>query len=220
MTNSLKKVLVIGATGLVGKTLVLQLNQLDCCEHIDVFVRRENQIFLQQKKIQQFVLDDFLLLNEHDLEGYSHVFSCLGSTLKQAGSKQAFYDIDYKINRHVAYLLRDMPTHFVLLSSMNAHPQSLFFYSKVKGQLEEELKTLNLYRLSIIQPSLLLGERESPRLLEDFAQKLYQKIASYLPKNLKYLPVTADQVAHTMVDAAQNQSISCEMYANLIIQKH
>ena len=220
MINSIKKVLVIGATGLVGKTLVLLLNQLDDCEKIDVIVRRENKTFLQQKKIQQFVLDDFLLLNAEHVEGYSHVFSCLGSTLKQAGSKQAFYNVDYKINAHLGNLLQDRPIHLLLLSSMNANANSLFFYAKVKGQLEDDLKNLNLYRLSIIQPSLLLGERDQARGLEDLAQKLYQKLAAYLPKQGKYLPVTASQVAHTMVEAARNQRESCEIYANLVIQKH
>lgn len=220
MINSIKKVLVVGATGLVGKALVLQLNALDCCEEITLIVRRENKVFLQQKKIQQIVLDDFLLLNSEQLSGYSHVFSCLGTTIKQAGSKRAFYNVDYKINAHIAHLLLNTKTHFLLLSSMNASAKSLFFYAKVKGQLEDKLKSLNLYRLSIIQPSLLIGEREERRILEDLGQKLYQKVAHHLPKNLKYRPVTAQQVAHTMVDAAQNQDKTCEIYANLRIQQY
>ncbi len=220
MINSIKKVLVIGASGLVGKTLVLQLNALDSCEEIDVIVRREQLAFLSQKKIQQIVLDDFLLLNYEQMQGYSHVFSCLGSTLKQAGSKQAFYNVDYKINAHIANLVRYTPTHLLVLSSMNANADSVFFYAKVKGQLEDYLKNLNLYRLSIIQPSLLQGQRDEARFLEDLAQKIYQKMVDYLPQHFRYRPVTASQVAHTMVEAAQNQQKSCETYANLCIQKH
>ena len=220
MTHSIKKVLVIGATGLVGKALVLQLNTLEKCEKITVIVRREESDFLGQKKIQQIVLDDFLLLNTEDLTGYSHVFSCLGTTLRQAGSKAAFYNVDFKINAHVGDLLENTQTHLLLISSLGANKKSVFFYSKVKGQLEDYLKSLKLYRLSIIQPSLLLGQRQQGRFLEGMGQKLYQSVSDYLPKNLKYRPVTAKQVVHTMVDAAKNQTVSCEIYANLKIQKY
>lgn len=220
MMHSLKKVLVVGATGLVGKTLVLLLNQTSDCEQIDVIVRRKNDLFLNQKKIQQIVLDDFLLLNSQDLAGYSHVFSCLGSTLKQAGSKSAFYHVDYEMNVHIAHLLQNTTTHLLIVSSMGANAASPFFYNRVKGKLENTLQNLNLYRLSIIRPSLLIGQREHGRFLEDLGQRIYQTCSKVLPKQFKYLPVTANQVAHTMVDAARNQTQSCEMYANLKIQHY
>ena len=220
MTHSLKKVLVIGATGLVGKALVLLLNRTQACEKIDVIVRHENALFLEQKKIQQIVLDDFLLLNSEQLAGYSHVFSCLGTTLKQAGSKAAFYQVDYEINAHVAHLLEHTKSHFLIVSSIGANPKSVFFYQRVKGELEQSLQSLNLYRLSIFRPSLLIGEREQHRLLEGIGQKIYQKILPLLPQSFQYLPVTAEQVAHTMVQAARNQTQWCQIYANLAIQQY
>lgn len=218
MTNSIKNAIVIGATGLVGQRLIEQLNLLDDCEKITVVVRRENPDFLKFKKAEQFVLDDFLLLNDQDVSGYTHAFSCLGTTIKKAGSKEAFYNIDFEINAHFADLFEMTETHLLLVSAMGAKASSPIFYNQVKGELEDYIQKLNLYRFSIIRPSLLLGERNEKRFLEDVTQKLYGKFSHLVPNSFKYKPVTAQQVAHTMVEAAQTQTQKIEIYDNLRIQ--
>jgi len=218
MTNSIKNAIVIGATGLVGQRLIEQLNLLADCEKITVVVRRENPDFLKFKKVEQFVLDDFLLLNDQDVSGYTHAFSCLGTTIKKAGSKEAFYNIDFEINAHFADLFEMTETHLLLVSAMGAKASSPIFYNQVKGELEDYIQKLNLYRFSIIRPSLLLGERNEKRFLEDVTQKLYGKFSHLVPNSFKYKPVTAQQVAHTMVEAAQTQTQKIEIYDNLRIQ--
>ncbi|MFW1849058.1 nucleoside-diphosphate sugar epimerase [Acinetobacter guillouiae] len=218
MTNSIKNAIVIGATGLVGQRLIEQLNLLADCEKITVVVRRENPDFLKFKKVEQFVLDDFLLLNDQDVSGYTHAFSCLGTTIKKAGSKEAFYNIDFEINAHFADLFEMTETHLLLVSAMGAKASSPIFYNQVKGELEDYIQKLNLYRFSIIRPSLLLGERNEKRFLEDVTQKLYSKFSHLVPNSFKYKPVTAQQVAHTMVEAAQTQTQKIEIYDNLRIQ--
>ena len=220
MTESIKSVIVIGATGLVGRELLKQLNALQSCEKITAVVRHEDAELKKLAKVQQFIIDDFLLLNDEDVQGYSHAFSCLGSTLKKAGSKQNFYNIDYEINAHFADLLQSSATHYLLVSAMGANPSSRIFYNQVKGRLEQYIQQLGLQRVSIIRPSLLLGEREESRILEDATQKLYRKFSKFVPDTFKYKPVTAAQVAHTMVDAAQSQNIPFEIYDNLRIQQH
>ncbi|MRT36894.1 nucleoside-diphosphate sugar epimerase [Acinetobacter sp. RIT698] len=218
MTNSIKNAIVIGATGLVGQRLIEQLNLLADCEKITVVVRRENPDFLKFKKVEQFVLDDFLLLNDQDVSGYTHAFSCLGTTIKKAGSKEAFYNIDFEINAHFADLFEMTETHLLLVSAMGAKVSSPIFYNQVKGELEDYIQKLNLYRFSIIRPSLLLGDRNEKRFLEDVTQKLYGKFSHLVPNSFKYKPVTAQQVAHTMVEAAQTQTQKIEIYDNLRIQ--
>ena len=104
MTRSIKNVIVIGATGLVGLSLVKQLQNLNECEKITVVVRKQSSVFSSFNKVEQFILSDFLLLNDQDVSGFSHAFSCLGTTIKKAGSKQAFYNIDFEINAHFADL--------------------------------------------------------------------------------------------------------------------
>lgn len=218
MTKSIKKAIVIGATGLVGKALINQLQQNPNCEKITAIVRRESADFKNLDKVEQFVIEDFLLLNDQDVSGYSHAFSCLGSTIKKAGSKEAFYNIDFEMNAHFADLFEMTETHFVLVSAMGANAGSPIFYNQVKGELEQYIQKLNLYRVSIIRPSLLLGERQEQRTLEDVAQKIYKKVSHLVPNSFKYKPVTADQVAHTMVDVAQTQTEKFEIYDNLRIQ--
>ena len=218
MTNSIKNAIVIGATGLVGQRLIEQLDLLTDCEKITVVVRRENPGFSKFKKVEQFVLDDFLLLNDQDVSGYTHAFSCLGTTIKKAGSKEAFYNIDFEINAHFADLFEMTETHLLLVSAMGAKASSPIFYNQVKGELEDYIQKLNLYRFSSIRPSLLLGERNEKRFLEDVTQKLYSKFSHLVPNSFKYKPVTAQQVAHTMVEAAQTQTQKIEIYDNLRIQ--
>ena len=163
-------------------------------------------------------MDDFLLLNDQDVSGYTHAFSCLGTTIKKAGSKEAFYNIDFEINAHFADLFEMTETHLLLVSAMGAKASSPIFYNQVKGELEDYIQKLNLYRFSIIRPSLLLGERNEKRFLEDVTQKLYSKFSHLVPNSFKYKPVTAQQVAHTMVEAAQTQTQKIEIYDNLRIQ--
>ena len=218
MTKSIKSVIVIGATGLVGRELLKQLNQLEVCEKITAVVRHEDAQLQTLEKVQQFILDDFLLLNDEDVNGYSHAFSCLGTTLKKAGSKEKFYNIDYEINAHFADLFESTSTHYLLISSMGANADSKFFYNKVKGKLENHIQDLKLEHVSIVRPSLLLGDRSEQRTLEDMKQKLYQKLSHFVPNTFKYKPVTAAQVARTMLKAAQFQADKFEIYDNLAIQ--
>ncbi|OTG65097.1 nucleoside-diphosphate sugar epimerase [Acinetobacter silvestris] len=218
MAKLIRSAIVIGATGLVGRELVKQLNSNVGCERITVVVRHEDQAFKNYSKVKQFILDDFLLLNDEDVSEYSHAFSCLGTTIKKAGSKQTFYNIDYGINAHFADLFEMTPTHFLLISAMGANSTSKIFYNKVKGELENYIHNLNLSCTSIFQPSLLLGERQEKRVFEDVTQKLYQRFSHLVPNTFKYKPVTAEQVAHTMIEAAQNQTDKFEIYDNLHIQ--
>lgn len=218
MTKSIKSVIVIGATGLVGRELLKQLNQLEVCEKITAVVRHEDAQLRTLEKVQQFRLDDFLLLNDEDVNGYSHAFSCLGTTLKKSGSKEKFYNIDYEINAHFADLFESTSTHYLLISAMGANADSKFFYNKVKGKLENHIQDLKLEHVSIVRPSLLLGDRSEQRTLEDMTQKLYQKLSHFVPNTFKYKPVTAAQVARTMLKAAQFQTDKFEIYDNLAIQ--
>ena len=131
MTKSLIHPIVIGATGLVGKQLLKRLQDEPTCQHITAVVRKYQNDLDSLDKVQQLVLEDFLMLNDQDVSEHSHGFSCLGSTMKQAGSKQAFYNIDYTINAHFAELLQQTSAHYLLLSAMGANSQSHFYYNQV-----------------------------------------------------------------------------------------
>lgn len=219
MSQLIKSAVVIGATGLVGRELLKQLNQNPTCEQIVAIVRCEDEQLKKFEKVEQLVMDDFLLINDQDVNGFSHAFSCLGSTIKKAGSKANFYTIDFEINAHFADLFSDTDTHFVLVSAHGADAGSMFFYNQVKGELEQYLKKSSLASISILRPSLLLGERNESRTLEDVSQKLFKRFSHLVPDTFKYKPVTAEQVAHTMVEVAQTQTEKFKIYDNLHIQK-
>ena len=127
-------------------------------------------------------------------------------------------NIDYEINAHFADLFESTSTHYLLISAMGANADSKFFYNKVKGKLENHIQDLKLEHVSIVRPSLLLGDRSEQRTLEDMTQKLYQKLSHFVPNTFKYKPVTAAQVARTMLKAAQFQADKFEIYDNLAIQ--
>lgn len=219
MTQNIEQAIVIGATGLVGLALIQQLQQLPSCSKILAVVRRQSAELARYDKVQQLELDDFLLLNHEDVQGYSHAFSCLGTTQKKAGSKENFYAIDYVVNAHFAELFVLTQTHFLLVSALGAQANSKIFYNRVKGELEDTIRGLGLDKVSILQPSLLIGQRNENRLLEDIFQKGYLKLSHFIPQHFKYKPVTVEQVAHTMVVAAQTQTDKFEIYDNLRIQK-
>ncbi|WP_065712246.1 nucleoside-diphosphate sugar epimerase [Acinetobacter baumannii] len=219
MTISTKKAIVVGATGLVGLALVEQLEQTPEFEAITVVVRKESQLLNTYKKVTQLVIDDFLLLNDEDVNGHTHAFSCLGTTLKIAGSKQGFYAVDYEINAHFADLIQDKYIHFLIVSALGANANSPIFYNKVKGELEDYIQSLGIEKLSIFRPSLLIGKRSDVRFIEDLGQSLFKLIENKWTKPFKYKPVTAEQLAHTMVVAALTQIEAFKRYDNLSIQQ-
>ncbi|EPK8905131.1 nucleoside-diphosphate sugar epimerase [Acinetobacter baumannii] len=219
MTISTKKAIVVGATGLVGLALVEQLEQTPEFEAITVVVRKESQLLNTYKKVTQLVIDDFLLLNDEDVNGHTHAFSCLGTTLKIAGSKQRFYAVDYEINAYFADLIQDKHIHFLIVSALGANANSPIFYNKVKGELEDYIQSLGIEKLSIFRPSLLIGKRSDVRFIEDLGQSLFKLIENKWNKPFKYKPVTAEQLAHTMVVAALTQIEAFKRYDNLSIQQ-
>ena len=214
-----KKAIVIGATGLVGQALVDELQQAEDFSSITVVIRKNSETFNAYSKVTQLILEDFLLLNDEDVSTYTHAFSCLGSTIKQAGSKEKFYAIDYEINAHFADLVQDKNIHLLVVSALGANVNSPVFYNKVKGELENYLKSLPIYKLSIFQPSLLIGKRSEVRVLEDAAQTLFKLVEKTWTRPFKLKPVTAVQLAHTMVNAAQTQTAAFKLYDNLNIQQ-
>lgn len=87
MSKLIQSAVVIGATGLVGRELIKQLNQIESCERILAIVRQEDPALKKIGKVEQMVLDDFFLINDQDVQGFTHAFSCLGSTIKNGWIK-------------------------------------------------------------------------------------------------------------------------------------
>jgi uncharacterized protein YbjT (DUF2867 family) len=134
------------------------------------------------------------------------LFSSLGSTIKKAGSKENQYRIDYLYQYQTASFAaaNGVPT-FVLVSSMGANPKSNFFYPRMKGELERDVKEIGFQRLAILQPSILDGNRIEKRFAEHFSVCMMQ-IFKYIPGLWKYRPIQARIVAQAMINLACNET--------------
>ncbi len=193
-----KTVVVLGATGLVGKHLVLQLSEAEDIQRIVTLTRRE--VSYASAKCENHVVD-FENLSEHsELFQGDVLFSCLGTTVKQAGSikAQRRVDLDYQLD--AAKLAAEQGVkHYVLVSSSGANPKSLSPYLKMKGELETAVLGLAFPQVSIVQPSLLLGERSQSRTAEGLAAKLMPSLCK-LPGLSKYRPIQGSEVARKMIE--------------------
>lgn len=206
---------VIGATGLVGREL---LNQLLLSGHYRVVYAVVRKPFVLAfagdttltTRLEWIEVPDFTQLKSV-LETYdfkdADVFSALGSTQKQAGSKEAFYRIDHDYNLAFAEVAQQQGArHLLLVSAMGADVGSMVFYNRVKGELEHDVRHLNFEQCSIFRPSLLLGERKDARLMEGAAQSLFQWGQNLLPKTFYARPITGLQVASAMCKVAALKS--------------
>lgn len=164
------KALIIGATGATGKDLVTQLLADDTYSQVHCFVRKP--LTLTHPKLHAHVVDFETPEAWADLLRGDVAFSCLGTTLAVAGSKEAQWRVDYDYQYNFAKHCHNngVPT-FVLVSAAGAKAQSKLFYNRMKGQLEDAIKALGFPHLLIFQPSVLV-RKGSDRKGEQFGLKM------------------------------------------------
>ncbi len=149
------KALLIGATGSTGKFLLNELTQDDDYTSISIFVRRPTG--RSHPKLTEHVID-FSNLEQYEQYITGDVlFSCLGTTLKAAGSKEKQWEVDFNIPALFAAIARkNRVNSFVLVSSADASPKSRIFYSRMKGELETAITELDFGQYIIFRPGPLL----------------------------------------------------------------
>lgn len=192
--------IIIGATGATGKDLLQQILKDNTFTQVTVFVRKP--ISIQHPKLTTHIIDfDQPEAWKHLVTG-DVLFSCLGTTLKAAGSQQAQWKIDYDYQYQFAKAAKDNGIkHYVLVSSTGADSQSRFFYMKMKGALEDAVKTLHFERLSIFNPPTLI-RKNSDRAGENFGVKALQFLNKFgLFASQKPLPT--EQLAQAMLLVAK-----------------
>tara|TARA_R110002153_G_scaffold124543_13_gene271071 strand:- start:19228 stop:19851 length:624 start_codon:yes stop_codon:yes gene_type:complete len=201
----LKTALVLGATGLVGKILVEQLCLDPRYQTVTCLLRKplSKEFFnVNVAKVQPIVVD---FENLQDYQGYfgcDHIYVCLGTTIKKAGSKSAFRKVDFEYVHIAAQLAKaQRAISFVWISAVGANAKSSNFYLRVKGELENTIINMaGLDNAAAVRPSLLLGEREEMRPAEKLAGMLSPFLSPLLRGGLrKYKPVQAADVAAQMI---------------------
>ncbi|MEC4051560.1 NAD(P)H-binding protein [Myroides odoratimimus] len=195
------KALVIGGTGATGKVLVRQLLCDDDFHEVVIFIRKEWDI--QHPKLVVHLVDFEQIDQWKHLIAGDVAFSCLGTTLKQAGSKQKQWHIDYDyVMQFAQYAKGNGVTNFVLLSAKAASDKSAFFYSRLKGTLERSVLNLSFENTIILRPGLLLRPGTN-RMGERIAAKVlffFNKMRLFM----KYKPIEVVKVANRMRREAKN----------------
>ena len=199
-----KTALLAGATGLIGSQLLPLL--LASERYAKVIVVGRKAVPIIHPKLVQVVteldkLEDVRLKLIAD-----DVFCCLGTTMAQAGSKEAFFKVDFLYVVQLAALAAsNFAAQFMVVSSMGADAGSPIYYSRVKGEMEAAVRQVPFRAIHIFRPSLLLGERARPRLGEQLGAMGLRLLRPLLRGPLlKYRPVPGAAVAAAMLRAAKD----------------
>ncbi|MCL1621617.1 nucleoside-diphosphate sugar epimerase [Ralstonia pseudosolanacearum] len=194
-----RRVVIAGATGLVGANILQQLIEAPSVAEIHALCRRP--LSVRSPKLTAYLVDFRSL---PPLPPVDEVYLALGTTIKQAGSRAAFRAVNFGANLAVAQAsLAAGATRFGVVSAISANARSIVFYNRVKGELEEALAALRPEALVVVRPSFLLGNRKALHQPARYGEKigiwLSQLLRPLLPADFR--PVQAHRVARALVAA-------------------
>ena len=195
------KVLILGATGLVGRNALAQALANPAVTQVIAPTRR--RLTKQDKLMNPVATKLELLLPEVASWEPDAAICATGTTIKKAGSKEAFRSVDHDLPLSFARLAHQAGTqNFALVSAIGASVDSSFFYARVKGELERDIREIGFGSLTIVRPGIIEGERDEVRLAERIVLKLSHFLAPILPKRFCVNP--APKIAQALVNAIVN----------------
>ncbi|HEY6347893.1 MAG TPA: oxidoreductase [Candidatus Angelobacter sp.] len=213
--------LLVGASGLVGGFCLQALLETPAYESV-ISVARRALPDVTHPRLEQKVLP-LETFDSLELPPVQDVFCALGTTIREAGSQQAFRQVDYELPLAAAeHAIKFGAEQFILVSSVGADSKSGNFYLRTKGELEDALKSLPFKAVHFFRPSLLLGARRESRPLESMAiaaARLLQFL--FVGPFRRYHPVHAMTVGRAMISAARANGSGCSIYEyDGILQLH
>ena len=208
------KSIVLGSTGLIGKHLLSYLGEKD----LSVIAISRRPIDDIPKNVSPMIIDFDEFLDQGHLPDCKHIYICLGTTIKKAGSQESFKKVDLDYCLGFAKKARESgATTISLVTSIGANADSKNFYLKTKGKLENEIKTMGFDSVNIFQPGLLLGNRDEIRPLEFLGQYgSYLLNMTLLGSAKKYRSIDAKRVARTMVNTADIAGVHYFTYEDFL----
>ena len=214
----MKTALLAGATGLIGSQLLPLLLASDRYAKVIVVGRRAVPT-IHPKLVQVITELDQLEAVRLKLIA-DDVYCCLGTTMAQAGSKEAFYKVDFLYVVQLAALAAsNFAAQLLVVSSMGADAESRIYYSRVKGEMEAAVRQTPFRAIHIFRPSLLLGERAAPRLGERLGALGLRGLRPLLRGPLlKYRPVSGAAVAAAMLRAAEDDGGGVRVHESAELQ--
>jgi uncharacterized protein YbjT (DUF2867 family) len=202
---------IIGATGLIGSHVLALLQKDPNFKTVRVLSRRA--VSFDHPKMQALVIDfaDKAAFKTA-IAGSDAVFCAVGTTQKKVkGDKVAYRRVDYDIPVHAAQFCAETGCpHFLLVSSVGANSHGNSFYLKLKGEVEDRIRTMNIQTISVFRPSMLLGKREEHRFGEGIVQALTRMLSFLIPS--RYKPIEAGDVARAMVAASRKETPGVHIY--------
>jgi len=209
-----RSAVILGASGLVGGHLLRVLASDPAYGTIKAFTRRP--LDLSRGTVREVVVDfDIAESYRIHLAGVDDVFCCLGTTIKAAGSQQAFRKVDLEVPVAVAREAHAAGAgQYLVVTAVGSDARSRVFYNRVKGEAEDALRAIDFPRgLKIFHPSLLLGERAKPRTGEQAASLLMRATRPLFAGPLaRYRAIDALDVARAMHAAATRDGGGVEVY--------
>lgn len=195
----MKKIaLVVGATGLVGSQVLDRLLADSAYEQVIALTRKP----LVPRHRLAVQITDFSNLDLLMVPHVDDVFCCLGTTIKTAGSKEAFRKVDEEYPLAVAHWAYQRGARqYLLVTALGADPKSVVFYNRVKGELEQKIQNIGFSTVHIFRPSLLLGPRNESRPGEEAAKMFDRWFGFLIPK--AYRAIEAAKVARAMQQVAK-----------------
>ena len=203
---------VLGASGLVGGFCLRALVDDADYTRVLTFGRRELPPLTRAKVAQRVA--DLASLSAEDFRGAQDVFSALGTTIRKAGSQEAFRKVDLELPLRAAQeALKAGAERFIVVSSVGADPNSKNFYLRTKGELEAELAKLPFRAVHILRPSLLIGKRQEFRLGESIVITIAPVLDLLTLGPLRgYHAIKAQTVGRAMVGAAKQEKAGTFVY--------
>jgi uncharacterized protein YbjT (DUF2867 family) len=190
---------IAGASGLVGSSLLHRLLEDAGFSRIVSVGRRP--LPLEHPKLVQVVVDFSSPSALHGLDAVEVAFSCLGTTMRKAGSRPAFRAVDHDAVLAFARAARHRGARtFLHVSAIGANPRSPVFYTAVKGQVEDAVARTGIPSVYAFRPSLLEGARAEHRRGERIGLAVGRALGPFLGK---YRPTPAEAVAQAMVTCAR-----------------
>lgn len=205
------KAAVFGSTGLVGQQIVERLQDMDEVETIYAYSRKPPMFLSKKMVFKPFKTDDFTISQDTDV-----VFCALGTTIKKAGSKEDFKEVDlYAVTRIAEKCAANKVPRLGIVSSIGAGYNSNNFYLRTKGQMEEAVKNAGIEHTVFIRPSLLLGKREEKRLGEDIGKILMKPLSFLMTGPLRqYRPVSSSKVAGALIKETLSSQLPVKIIEN------
>jgi len=200
-------VLLAGATGLVGGHVLDRLLADARVARVVAPVRRP--LSRREARLHAPVVDFDALPDDAGLWAVDAVICTLGTTLRVAGSREAFRRVDHDYPLAVAALARRHARAFALTSAMGANAQSRFFYNRVKGELEAALQAQGWPSLTLVRPGLIGGDRAEARPAERAAARVLGALGPALPKRWRISPAT--RIADALVEHALAAKPGCRV---------